>query len=550
MRRASFASLVALFSAYACGQSPQINYRGVVNAASFTPQGLPGGGIAQGSIFTISGRRLGPSAPLLATGFPLAATLGGVSIKVFQGAKSVDALPLFVSSSQISAVMPSNAPLGLVSVQITYNSSRSNPSPVRVVSAAFGIFTVQNSGLGPGILYAGAQNQQLNNLIATATPGQTMTVWGTGLGPIAGADNNAPPPGNLPTPVEIFVGGQKAAVQSSRRTGCCAGVDQIVFTIPSTAPQGCWVPIQVRTGGNVVSNSVTMAISSEGSPCSEPANPASQVLIPGGKIAAFLASRFSVRHDVAVPKPLEASSEYLGGYLTLVSPGPFNFNPILSLPPAGTCTTFSIPAEGPLLPGVAPTANGLNAGPLAFAGAAGSVALNALTLAGVAGAYLGGSLPAIQQLMGSLFLNPGTFTLTGGGGQDIGQFSASTNVQPTFTWTNRDQLTAVVRSDGLTVSWTGAAPGYSIVVIGMGADLPANAASAFLCMSKSGDTSLTVPPVALANIPATHIRLTQSLGAIYVGELPLGNAATIGANGLDYGFVMPSQALGKSVEFQ
>jgi hypothetical protein len=55
-------------------QPPAINYRGVVNAASLMPQGLPGGGIAQGSIFIIFGRNLGPAAPAAVAGFPLSST--------------------------------------------------------------------------------------------------------------------------------------------------------------------------------------------------------------------------------------------------------------------------------------------------------------------------------------------------------------------------------------------------------------------------------------------------------------------------------------------
>src|SRR5437016_3299765 len=80
--------------------------RGVVNAASFAAPGLPGGGIARGSIFSIFGKNLGPtSSPMLA--FPLVLNLGGASVKVSQGTTSVDAIPLFVSPGQINAIMPS-----------------------------------------------------------------------------------------------------------------------------------------------------------------------------------------------------------------------------------------------------------------------------------------------------------------------------------------------------------------------------------------------------------------------------------------------------------
>ena len=53
----------------------------------------------------------------------------------------MSALPVYVSSSQINAIMPSNAPLGRVSVRISTQGSLSNPAPFTVVRSSFGIFT-------------------------------------------------------------------------------------------------------------------------------------------------------------------------------------------------------------------------------------------------------------------------------------------------------------------------------------------------------------------------------------------------------------------------
>lgn len=62
-----------------CFAQPLIAPRGIVNGASFMTPGLPAGSIAQGSLFTIFGVRLGPSSsPSLS--FPLATTLRGVSV--------------------------------------------------------------------------------------------------------------------------------------------------------------------------------------------------------------------------------------------------------------------------------------------------------------------------------------------------------------------------------------------------------------------------------------------------------------------------------------
>src|SRR3982751_4202425 len=147
----------ACAAVFACGctmmvAQPYINYRGVVNSATFTPAGLTGGEIARGSVFSIFGRNIGPANLAQVSVFPLPAALANVSIKITQGKTSVDAFPLIVTAGQVNAIMPSNAPLGRVSVQLTFNGAVSNPVAATVVSSNFGIFSVNSAGFGPGIL--------------------------------------------------------------------------------------------------------------------------------------------------------------------------------------------------------------------------------------------------------------------------------------------------------------------------------------------------------------------------------------------------------------
>ena len=365
----------ALLLTAVCGAvcaEPFIAYRGVVNAASSMSAGLPSGGVARGSTFSIYGRRIGPaSSPALA--FPLSTTLGGVSITVSQGSATLNAIPVFVSPGQINAIMPSNAPLGTVSVRVLVDNVRSNPVPVRVLNSSFGIFSANSAGTGPGILqnYFAPDRQPLNALNATASRGQVLTLWGTGLGPVS-ADNLAPTPGNLPTPTEVYVGGIAAPIQYNGRSPCCAGIDQIVFTIPSNAPLGCWVPVYVKTDRSVVSNFVTIAITNGGDACDEPGNTIARTLIRGGRGASFLAARFAIHADVGVPQTIDMTTDFIGGYLAGQNAGPFNFNPLLSLPPEGSCTAYGIAGNlsrsVPQLPGMLPTGGGLNAGPLSVTG--------------------------------------------------------------------------------------------------------------------------------------------------------------------------------------
>lgn len=141
MRYRIWAILVIGGGSFAPAQ-PYINYRGVVNSASFTPPGLPGGEIARGSVFSIFGRNMGPAELAQVNAFPLSTTLAGVSIKVIQGKTSVDAFPVVVTAGQVNAIMPSNAPLGRVSLQVGYQGRVSNPATVTVVGSSFGIFAV------------------------------------------------------------------------------------------------------------------------------------------------------------------------------------------------------------------------------------------------------------------------------------------------------------------------------------------------------------------------------------------------------------------------
>ena len=160
-----------LLGAFALQAQPYINYRGIANAASYTPPGLSGSEIAQGSIFSISGSNLGPATPVQVSAFPLSKTLAGVSVKVTQGSTSVDALPLIVTASRIIAIMPSTTPLGPVSISVMFNGVTSNPGTATVATSSFGIFATNSGGFGPGILqnYISANNKPTNSLSATVT---------------------------------------------------------------------------------------------------------------------------------------------------------------------------------------------------------------------------------------------------------------------------------------------------------------------------------------------------------------------------------------------
>jgi uncharacterized protein (TIGR03437 family) len=546
--------LCALLTGVAVAQPPLIFNRSIYNAASFMPAGVPMGAIAQGSIFTIFGAQMGPAKSVTANSFPLGTTLGGVSINIVQGSTTVSAIPLYVSAIQINAIMPSKAPLGMVSVQVVVNNAHSNMSPVQVVSSAVGIFTANGTGMGPGSLYdfVAQNNQPINSTSGPAKNGQVITLWATGLGPVA-ADNVAPTAGNLAVQVQVFVGGQPATVQYSGRSSCCAGLDQIVFVVPNNAPSGCWVPVYVKTAGTAISNFVTMAIEPTPGICTTDVLPqVTSAFLKGSKLAEALATRTITRQDVGVLAPVDVTSDYHVDFAFQPDPGQFPFNPALAFPPSGSCTAYAHSGDmlnGGPLPGMAPTTMPLDVGaPFLLTGPNGSRTLSEGFLGARAG-YLGGQI-SNNILPDSLFLDPGSYTLQGFGGMDVGPFSTSFTIPQPVTWTNRLQTNIVNRSQPLTISWSGGDSGQVVAMLGFGDDLPSNSSAVFVCIAPPGATSFTVPTDILAILPATRPNPLQSNDVIYLMALSGSSLKSIAAKGLDVGLTSFYSIIGKTVVWQ
>ncbi len=529
--------------------APAVTSAGIVNAASFISPALPNGGIARGSIFTIFGANLGPNALLAAARFPLETTLGCVSVRVTRGGTSVDAIPLAVAANQINAILPSSAPVGDAALTVTFNGRTSAAAAVRIVEASFGAFTVNQNGMGPAILqnFVSQTEQPLNSPQRPARPGQVVTLWGTGLGAISAPDNVAPPAGDLPTAVEILVGGKTARKLYSGRGPCCAGLDQIVFEVPLDAPLGCFVPLLVRAGG-VSSNTVTMAISSDGAACSDPANPLGRYLSRGGRIGSAALVRLNARLQLdPAANFTDIDADAGAAVFTESRGGEYAYNPILGLPPIGTCAVFSagnIDLSG-LLAGQIPgnlqgDARILNAGAaLVVSGPRGVKTIPRSTdLGGLYFNVLGGAIPLLGPPAQPLYLDPGEYTIAGPAGPDVGSFTARLRVPSAVNWTNRDQLVQVTRANGVTVNWTGGDPAsQGVSILGGNLDNVSGAGAAFVCFAALRDGGFTVPPAILNVLPASNLqRPDQSTGFLAIAAGPAGDVPAFSAAGLDAGF--------------
>jgi uncharacterized protein (TIGR03437 family) len=223
VKRITLALASAVFCAGVATAQPVVS--SALNAASYALPELPGSGLAQGSMFIVFGQRLGPATLDIINSFPLPTTLASTSIRVTVSGTTVDAYIIYSSAGQVAAILPSRTPSGPGTLTLTYNGQTSGALNVRVVPSAFGAFSVNQAGSGPGIVqnFVSQTDLPINALTRPARAGQTAILWGTGLGPVTADERAGAVPGDLPLSVEVYVGGRRANVSYKGRSGCCAG---------------------------------------------------------------------------------------------------------------------------------------------------------------------------------------------------------------------------------------------------------------------------------------------------------------------------------------
>jgi len=535
-----------LFGCALMGQNVPVirSQAGVVSAANYTPTDFPGGAIAQGSIFVIFGSNLGPAALTNATSYPLQPALGGVSVAVTQGSTTVAALPLYVYQTQVAAIMPSNAPTGAVQVAVTYQGQTSGPSAAQVTTTNVGLFTVPSSGMGPGAIQDFVNGPlPVNSLTGPAQPGQVVIFWGTGLGPsLNGDDSNVPQAGSLPISVNIALGTKHLSTSYSGRSGCCAGEDEIVFTIPQDGPFGCHVPVQVVTiGGGMPSNIATIAISPDGGPCSDSVDPFGTALT--GKNGGVLLTHVDATAGSGAVS-LGAAADIAAATFRNDTDTQFSFSPLYSLPTVGTCNVYLSAGNafgGSPIQGLNPVGLGLDAGTLTVKN--GTATDQMEDIGGIYGTLLASSVTGSGD---PLFLTGGSYTVSGTGGADVGPFSVTLGDAPKVAWSTSDQSSVVTRSSGLTVNWTvsgGDTSKLVAMIMGGNADTIDNRSEVFLCTASAAAGTFTVPSVILSRVPPTR---SGSLGLVGIGMLPTQPQATFQATGLNSGF---ADSLAMNVQF-
>jgi uncharacterized protein (TIGR03437 family) len=217
---------------------------GAVNAASFAPTGNP---LAPGAFATLFGSGLAARTETAGSA-PFPASLGNVQVMV-----DSRAAPLYsVSEGQISFLVPFGTPVGEATVVVINGGVRSNAIRVPIAATSPGIFSLAQSGFGPGAVL----NSNFT-VVGPANParrGDTILIYLTGLGAVNpsvadGAAASSTTLSNTLAPVNVFIGGVPAQVTFKGLAPGFAGLYQVNAVVPAAAPGGANVPLAVETPG-------------------------------------------------------------------------------------------------------------------------------------------------------------------------------------------------------------------------------------------------------------------------------------------------------------
>ena len=245
----------------------------ILNNSSEIPAGFANSGIAPSTIFKVHGTGMAPpgTTPVLQTPTattPIPATLNGTSLSVAVNGTTVNPAIYYSSPTDIAAELPANTPIGTGYLTVSNNGSNAT-APITVVASAFGIDAYNGN-------YGVVQDSVTGAIITpinSAKPGETVTLWGTGLGADPGDSdvNYSSSPHAINAQVEVYLGTLQVPAANILFVGSLGypGVNGVIFTVPNNAPSGCFVSIAVVTGGSTVSNVPTASFMPNGGVCSD-----------------------------------------------------------------------------------------------------------------------------------------------------------------------------------------------------------------------------------------------------------------------------------------
>jgi len=377
---------------------------------------------------------------------------------------------------------------------------------VEIVEFNPGIFSENGEGWGQGRIsnLDPGGSRTANSVIHPAHRGQTISLLVTGMG--------------IAKTATVSIGGrstQKSWVRATSRPG----VVELLVQVPTSAAEGCFVPVYLEAPPKRASNVVTMAIRSSPGPCEASPFP----LLTEKRIGLFSVSR---THSKA---PREGAEDLIDddGFAMFVEK---NSRPIQTLlPPPGTCTEYLSSFQSGHLPGktFGEALTAMQSGDsdrmaefeaaLLDAGAqfrflrldaskpqSQSVRRLEVDARRFRGRLGTGGSDARRGAPG-LILDPGaTITARNSGGDDVPPFSVQLPLSAALEWVDREQIKSIDRSQGVTVHWKGAADSDVILIVASNVDQLTTGTASCICSARPSAGSFEIPAMLLANFPASQ----------------------------------------------
>jgi uncharacterized protein (TIGR03437 family) len=504
--------------------APTPTITAVLDAASYTAT------IAQGSIFVVKGTNLSASG-FSQLSFPLPTSSSGVQIAFTpaSGGSPTNAYLVYLYNqsgvNQLAAILPSTLAIGSYNVTVTNSGAVSAPFTVSVVQRKPGVITQDSSGSGLAVIqnYVSATELDVDRFttgavggvtISPAKAGQPLIAWATGLGPVTGGDNTASPGFNFEANgvnVQVIVGGMSITPVYAGRAPGLAGADQINFTLPSNVPTGCTVTFQISVNGVLSTGTfLSIAPSASANACVAPGLTTSQLqnLDNGGTLTSggFSIEQFSEAVTLpGVGNSTETIALAAGGFtqvtgfqLTSYTAGTYQPGAcqVIQSSAASQSTTVPTSTSVTYLDAGAVTLNGPPTSNITNAALTETSNLYSLTISEQA---TGITIPPGSAGIPNASIVPGTYTLKGAGGKDVGPFNASLALSTPLTITGGLPAT-VTRNSGLTLNWTGGNSTDLVEIVGGSGS--SSGTATFGCFTTAGAGTFTVPASILNQLPA------------------------------------------------
>jgi hypothetical protein len=369
----------------------------------------------------------------------------------------------------------------------------------------------------------------------SAKPGDTLLLWGTGLGAVTGGDAIVPT-GNIDAglSIQVWVGGVSAAV-AYRGRSAAPGLDQINFVVPPGL-SGCSVSLAVQTGATL-SNYTTMPIAPNGGPCSDAnsiaSSPALVSLLSKSSSNIFV---FNVDQSNDIRFQGATTSVDVKSFFAHFGQGELT---------AQAKDLFRTPSLGSCAVTIHLTNGGDDGTQFSTLDVGTSVTVTPpagtpLTLSQVGkGAF---------QAAPTTPLPAGAYTESNGkGGADIGPLTVNFTIPPFVRWTNSNTFSglAIDRTKGLTVNWTGGGSDPTNYVLvhgdtGFGGQ-GGNSDIQFDCAAPATAGQFTVPPAVLSAFPV------EPGGLLQVGT---SSTQIIAVPGFDGGLILATDAASVGVSWK